>query len=436
MADNTAISTVYNHFLTTYAPQGTNSKYDTHKKSELRGLYNSIVKMNKEAPLFLLDTSPATQEFAVGLKENARSLKNVISSLSMDDSDNMLDQKAVASSDEDVISASFIGSGNIDPDSFPTLEISVEELASAQENRGKFLEPDTMDLAPGTYSFDIHSRDMDYEFQFNIGENDTNKIIEEKLARLITRSNIGVSAEVLTDDSGKVALSIRSDETGVRGSNGVTNFDISDNNTHKTAGTVEYFGIGDVSEYPKNSQFTLNGEQRSTFSNHFSIEKMYEINLNGISKEGTSVSIGLKTDVESVTENINNLVGAYNSFIDNVNSYAESQPYSRKLVNEMNKVAGLYASELESIGLSFTEEGTINVDNNLLTQTAREDDAMGRFAAIKKFTENVLKRANHVALDPMEYTQKTVVAYKNPGHGFATPYVTSNYSGMMFSSYC
>ncbi len=436
MADNTAISTVYNHFLTTYAPQGTNSKYDTHKKSELRGLYNSIVKMNKEAPLFLLDTSPATQEFAVGLKENARSLKNVISSLSMDDSDNMLDQKAVASSDEDVISASFIGSGNIDPDSFPTLEISVEELAGAQENRGKFLEPDTMDLAPGTYSFDIHSRDMDYEFQFNIGENDTNKIIEEKLARLITRSNIGVSAEVLTDDSGKVALSIRSDETGVRGSNGVTNFDISDNNTHKTAGTVEYFGIGDVSEYPKNSQFTLNGEQRSTFSNHFSIEKMYEINLNGISKEGTSVSIGLKTDVESVTENINNLVGAYNSFIDNVNSYAESQPYSRKLVNEMNKVAGLYASELESIGLSFTEEGTINVDNNLLTQTAREDDAMGRFATIKKFTENVLKRANHVALDPMEYTQKTVVAYKNPGHGFATPYVTSNYSGMMFSSYC
>ncbi len=435
MADNTAISTVYNHFLTTYAPQGTNSKYDTHKKSELRGLYNSIVKMNKDAPLFLLDTSPSTQEFAVGLKENARTLKNVISSLSMDDSDNMLDQKAVASSDESVISASFIGTGDIDPDSFPSLEISVEQLADRQENRGKFLEPDSMDLEPGTYSFDIHSREMDYEFQFNIGENDTNRIIEEKLARLITRSNIGVSAEVLTDDTGKVALSITSDETGVRGRNGM-NFEISDNNTHKTAGTVEYFGIGDVTKYPQNSLFTLNGEDRSTFSNHFSIEKMYEINLNGISEEGTSVNVGLKTDVESVTENINNLVSAYNSFIDNVNSYAEKQPYSRKLVNEMNKVASLYSSELESIGLNFSDDGTIKVDNNLLTQTAREDDAMEQFSAIKKFTANVLKRANQVALDPMEYTQKTVVAYKNPGHGFATPYVTSNYSGMMFSSYC
>ena len=435
MADNTAISTVYNHFLTTYAPQGTNSKYDTHKKSELRGLYNSIVKMNKEAPLFLLDTSPATQEFAVGLKESARSLKNVISSLSMDDSDNMLDQKAVASSDADIVEASFIGGADMDPDSIPSIEISVEELAGAQENRGKFLDPDSMGLEPGTYSFDIHSRDMDCEFQFNIGENDTNKIIEEKLARLITRSNIGVNASVLTDDDGRVALSIKSDETGVRGKSD-TSFDISDNNTHKTAGTVEYFGIGDVTVYPRNSKFTLNGEERSTFSNHFSIEKIFDINLKGISPEGEAVSIGLKTDVESVTENINNLVNGYNSFIDNINSYSDSQPYSRKLVNEMNKVAGLYSSELESIGLKFSENGTISVDNNLLTQTAREDDAMDRFSSIRKFTESVLGRANKVALDPMEYTQKTVVAYKNPGHGFATPYVTSNYSGMMFSSYC
>lgn len=434
MADNTAISTVYNHFLTTYAPQGTNSKYDTHKKSELRGLYNSIVKMNKEAPLFLLDTSPSTQEFAVGLKENARSLKNVISSLSMDDSDNMLDQKAVASSDESVVEASFIGGAKVDPDSIPNLEISVEQLADIQENRGKFLEPDTMGLEPGTYSFDIHSRDMDYEFQFNIGEDDTNKLIEEKLARLITRSNIGVSASVLTDDDGKVALSIKSDETGIRGRND-TNFEISDNNTHKKSGTVEYFGIGDVTRFPKNSLFTLNGEQRSTFSNHFSIEKMYDINLNGLSAEGTSVSIGLKTDVESVTENITNLVNGYNSFINNVNSYAESQPYSKKLVNEMSKVGRMYASELESVGLSFGEDGTISLDENLLAQTAREDDAMTRFGSIKRFTQDVLQRANKVALDPMEYTQKTIVAYKNPGHGFATPYVTSNYSGMMFSSY-
>ena len=435
MADNTAITTVYNHFLTTYAPKGTNTKYDTHKKSELRGVYNSIVKMNKDTPLFLLDTSPKTQEYAVGLKENARSLKNVISSLSLNDSDSLLDQKAVLSSDDNIVSASYIGGSELDPDSIPSLEISVKELAASQVNRGNFLDPNTMDLPKGTYSFDIHSRDMDYEFQFNINDGDTNRTIEEKLARLITKSNIGVKADVLEDNEGKIALNIESDETGVRGDR-ETSFDISDDKTSKTSGTVDYFGIGNVFRYPRNSQFELNGELRSTFSNHFSVEKMFELNLNGVSNEEETVSIGLKTDVESVTDNINNLVEGYNTFMNRINSYVDSQPYSRKLIGEMNKISDLYSDGLDSVGLSFNSDGTIVVDRNALANTARSENAMEKFSSIKKFTGSILNKINQVSLDPMEYTQKTVVAYKNPGHGFATPYVTSNYSGMMFSSYC
>ena len=435
MADITALNTVYNHFLTTYAPQGTNTKYDTHKKSELRGVYNSIVKMNKEAPLFLLDTSPRTTQFAVGLKENARSLKNTISSLSLDNSDSLLDQKAVSSSDPSTVSASYIGSSEMDPENIPNLEISVSHLATKQVNEGRYLDPDSMDLAAGTYSFDIHSKDMDYEFQFNIGENDTNRLIEEKLARLITKSNIGVNASVAEDSDGKIALKIESDETGIRDGHS-TLFDISDNNTSRQSGTVDYFGIGNVTTYPSNSLFTLNREERSTFSNHFSIEKMYELNLNGTSEEGTSVSIGLKTDVESITENINNLIEGYNSFINKINAYVDSQPYSKKLIGEMNKLGEHYSVSLESLGLNFDDNGTISLDKNLLAQTAQEDDAMDQFKSIQHFTSSVLNKINKISLNPMEYTQKTIVAYKNPGKSFVSPYVTSNYSGMMFSSYC
>ena len=435
MADLATINNVYNHFLTTYAPQGTNTKYDTHKKSELRGVYNSIIAKTKNAPLFLLDTSPATTEYAVGLKENARTLKNTISSLSVDNSENLLDQKSVSSSNEKIVSASYIGNSELDPESIPTLEISVEQLASKQVNQGKFLDPDKMDLDPGTYSFDIHSRDMDYEFQFNIEANDTNRAIEEKLARLITKSNIGVSASVVSDASGNIALNIESDETGIRDGQ-TTLFDISDNKTSKTSGTVDYFGIGNVTTYPSNSAFTLNGEPRSTSSNHFSVEKTFDITLNGLSEEGSTVSVGLKTDIESVTENINNLIGGYNTFIDKLNAYRDVQPYSKKLIGEMNQIAKTYNNELESLGLSFSENGTISLDRNLLAQTAEEDDAMEHFKSIQKFTSSVLTKINQVSLDPMEYTQKTIVAYKNPGRSFASPYVTSNYSGMMFSSYC
>ncbi|MCI9204234.1 MAG: flagellar capping protein, partial [Lachnospiraceae bacterium] len=63
MAYSARLDTVYNHYLTTYTPK--TSQYDTHKKSELRRIYNSIVKLNKESPLYMLDTSRESREFVV-----------------------------------------------------------------------------------------------------------------------------------------------------------------------------------------------------------------------------------------------------------------------------------------------------------------------------------------------------------------------------------
>ena len=45
MSNMSALNSVHNFYLTTYAPK-TNSPFDTHKKSELRNVYNSIVKLN------------------------------------------------------------------------------------------------------------------------------------------------------------------------------------------------------------------------------------------------------------------------------------------------------------------------------------------------------------------------------------------------------
>ncbi|MDO4966644.1 MAG: flagellar capping protein [Lachnospiraceae bacterium] len=434
MADIAALNTVYNHFMTTYAPNGINTKYDTHKKSELRGVYNSIVKLNKDAPLFLLDTSDEAKEFAVNLKEGARSLKNVISSVSSEGDESLLSKKSVSSSDESVVTADFIG--NISEDGeIPSLEIEVKSLAKNQVNMGKFLPQDEMELQPGTYSFDIRSRDTDYEFQFNINEGDTNRTIQEKLARLITKSNIGVKASTITDDNGNMALRLESDDTGSREESDLQ-FLVSDEKSSKQTGTVEYFGINNVDTLPANSSFILNGEERSTASNRFTIDKIFEISLNGVSKEGESASIGLKTDVESLTDNISNLIEGYNSFMNKAAAYLDSQPYSNRLMREMNSISSLYKDNLSSIGLNIADNGTIELNKDALANTAQGDDALQRFASIRSFTSSVLDKVNKVSIDPMAYTQKTVVAYKNPGKSFTSPYVTSNYSGMMFSSYC
>lgn len=434
MATNiAALNTVYNHFMTTYAPEGTNTKYDTHKKSELRGVYNSIVKMNKDAPLFLLDTSAKTQEYAVSLKEGARSLRNVISSVSPDDGQDLLSQKSVSSSDESVVTASYIGEASTED--VPSIDIEVKQLADTQVNMGKFLPEGEMELAPGTYSFDVSSRDTDYEFQFNIGENDTNRTIEEKLARLITKSNIGIQASTVSDGNGNLALRLESDESGAK-EDGKLQFRITDDKTSKTQGTVEYFGLDNVEREPANSRFILNGEERSTQANTFTIDKTFEVTLNSISEDGVAAQIGLKTDVESITDNISRLVEGYNSFMNKAAAYLESQPYSSRLMREMNAISSLYGDSLSEIGINIEEGGTISLDKEALSKTAKSDGALEKFASIKSFTGAVLDKINKVALNPMDYTQKTIVAYKNPGKSFVSPYVTSNYSGMMFSSYC
>ena len=47
----------------------------------------------------------------------------------------------------------------------------------------------------------------------------------------------------------------------------------------------------------------------------------------------------------------------------------------------------------------------------------------------------LLRKSNQVSLNPMDYVEKVMVAYKNPGHNYPNPYITSAYTGMMFDGY-
>lgn len=209
MAYNTAIlSNVYNYYMTTYTPK-TSTRYDTHKKSELRNIYNSIVKLNKESPLYKLDTSKASKSFAVGIKEDARELRNVIASLGGLDEEKILNKKASYSTNEDIVSVSYVG-GHPEDSEVPTYDIEVLSLAAGQINMGNFL-PDTKPaLPPDTYSFDVMINDLNYEFQFNIREGESNKEIQARLAKLISTAEVGLQADVVEDGNGNSALRLRS----------------------------------------------------------------------------------------------------------------------------------------------------------------------------------------------------------------------------------
>lgn len=433
MAMGAVMNAVYNNYLTTYTPKPL-TKYDSHKKSELRNVYNSIVKLNKDEPWYLPTTSKDTQNYAIELKENARDLRNTIAQLGGLEKDGLFRKKSAYSTNEGVAVVSYVGGENAGQD-VPDIELEVRSLAASQENLGLFLPNNTKtSLAPDTYSFDIGINDMNYEFQFSVGEAETNRDVQDRLVRLINNSDIGIRA-TLAESEGRTSLRLTSESTGLApGKNQI--FTVSDDHTSKTAGAVDYLGLDYVSREPANARFSVNGKESSAPSNHFTLDKLFEVHLTGLSPEENPVHIGLKTDVESLTDNVFHLVGGYNDFIKAASSYLETQSKSRQLVRELSGIASVYSNSLEPMGLNLKEDGTLDVDKDTLRQTATQSaDINETFGSLKNFSNMLLRKSDQVSLNPMDYVEKVMVAYKNPGHNFINPYVTSAYTGMMFDSY-
>ena len=68
-----AIDSAYQYYLSTYG-NSTVSRYDTHKKSQLRDTYNKIVKTNKE--------SLCTRSKTLGKRKNMRLISRKVSETS------------------------------------------------------------------------------------------------------------------------------------------------------------------------------------------------------------------------------------------------------------------------------------------------------------------------------------------------------------------
>ncbi len=428
------LNNIYNFYLTTYS-KDCSSPFDSHKKSELRSVYNSMVKLNKEAPVYLLKNTPDTQAYAVGIKENARMLRNNIASLGGVDEASLLNKKAAYSSDETKVTANFVGEHTATED-IPSFEIEIENLATGQTNLGDYLPSNSkVFLRSKNYSFDLHINDMNYEFQFSIGESETNLQVQERLCKLINNSGVGLEAQILDDGKGNTALEISSIATGIiEGKDRL--FHISDYKTSQAAGSVSYFGLNKTKTEASNSRFFIDGNPHSSYSNHFTVEKTYELHLKGTTAPNEPITIGTKTDVESLVGNISHMVQGYNDFIKSISEYQDAQPGSSKLLHEVSGIAGYYANTFSSLGLSVGEDGIIAVNSEDMKTSLESEDMENLFAGMKNFTSSLLRKSGEITLDPMKYVDKKVVAYKNPGKSFVNPYTSSIYSGMMFNYYC
>ncbi len=439
MANNAVLSTLHNQYLSTYQPLKGNSRYDTHKRSELRNIYNSMISVNKDAPLYKFDTSIESKNYIVGLKEASRALHNTFVAVAGSADSDSLDGKIAYSTDEHVVSAKYIGTIDSDESSnetekadAPTYDIEVKSLASSQVNLGAFVPKNGSALKPGDYSFDLTVDGQGYEFQYSVHDGDENIDIQNRLSRLINKSGIKLNSSVIEDEEGNSALRIESTHTGFVSDKDTQVFRIADSVNPKLAGTVAHFGIDYVAREASNAQVLINNTELTSSSNTFILDSQYEVTLNNISEEGAKAQIGVKADTEAIVQNITNLVDGYNDFVNSLSSFETSHARNNALLDEMKAIKNTFRYDLEEYGLTSNEDGTLSIDKDDLTKTVASKGP----DELKGFTDSVLRKSSDVSLNPIAYLNKTVVAYKNPGKTFSSPYTSSAYSGCLFNYYC
>jgi flagellar hook-associated protein 2 len=444
---------IYDHYLTTYrnrdnsteqnnSKSNRRSRYATHDTSELQNVYSSIQWKNRFAPLYLTEPTPESIAYAVHLKESADSLKQTIGALS-GDTDDMFSMKSAYSDNETIASVEYVAE-DAEEDTPADFELKIENFASPQVNTGKYLRSNQpVSLEPDSYSFDLLTNKLHYELQFNVNEGETNSDLQNKLARLINDSDLGVSARVL-ETHGRSALEITSEACGMP-YQGERHFNIADENTSYSKGVVDYLGLNKSVKEATNAVYTINGTEESSYSNSFKVHGAYHVTLhpeNMASSAGSDnmtaltaamntdtdsgIKIGLYPDTESLSNNIETFVDGYNHFLNGVLGPETDEPLTRLLSNDLHKFLNVHSASLEKYGISVNDDASLDYEKS---------DEITDADAIKGFGANILRKLNAISLDPMEYIDRRICAYPNPYATYPNPYVTSIYTGMLFNTY-
>ena len=429
------INSVYNYYAAQYGHREY-SKYDTHSKAQLKSTFGRLQKINSQTPSYKIDLSDAALKYAIDLKENARELSQIADELSDESTNSITYKRSATSSSPQVIDAEYIGDSCVQD--YEPLEVTVSQLACPQTNTGNFLQPNSKPFAAGEYSFDLQVQDLTYQFEFGVNATDTVTDTQQKIARLINQADIGLNAQLLTDGLGNSAISITSDATGIRGISPTifhiqsqNSSDASDSNTE----LVSTLGLDRVTQYPANAVYSVNGTTATSVSNEVTIDNNYVLTFFDTTGKAP-VTISMNTDTDAIADSIGELIGGYNNLISvTANDANEHFEGNEKLKKDFAGIAKSYNHLLNENGLSVTDNGTIAVDRDAIISAADNGTLGDIFSGLNAFKQAVQKKAEDISLNPMDYVNNKIIAYKNPLRPTNDPYNLSAYTGMIFDGY-
>ncbi len=425
------MSQTYNYLLYSF-PMKREVLYTAKSRGELKKVYDNIISLSKRSPFYKLDFSKENQDYTIGIKENALELRAKL--YEMQESEvTGFDDKTVKVSNEDILSAKLLSQ---ETDNLPdTLQIKVNSLAKVQVNRGKGLLNSSFALPSGEYKFSVHVMDESYPFTYVQEQRMSNKDTMYRIADFINEFVPDINAEVETEETRDYgSLVIYSSLTGRFGDKKFSFEDVQNDGE----GIVDFFGMNHIESPPSYSSFLLNGVENQTATNTFTLENTLHITLNSNSE--LPVDVRIVPDSYQILEVVDSIMSTYNNIIELAigRTKVYKEHYSAtKLISEMKILVNTYSEELTPCGIMLKNDGTLYLDHSLAVTAAENGGIEKLFKRENGFIAMLINKSESIAINPIDYLEKTIVFYPNGGSSsFSNPYITSMYSGMLFSSYC
>lgn len=416
------LNNVYNYYSSqVIAPKG--NKSSSHKKDDLKTIYNNIIKQNQTSPFYKFTFSDATQAYAIGIKEAAMTLEAESKSLS-GRGEGIFKQMTAISDNENVVFANLNDSEIKDlPEK---LSIQVNTLAKGQTNVGTYLSAGETMFPPGDYSFGIAVGHNRYTFQLTVHEGDTNQQIERNLATSINENNIGVRASIRNNRiDGTSALVLRSEAVGLPKDDDLFfRFD----ETYLENDITNLLGIDNIDEFPTNAEFYINDTLHTSISNRISLNHSIDIDL--LSTSESAINVYLIPDEEKISDKLTDFIQSYNQLVD-IARNGFSQRGATKLFRDITGIARRNQAALESAGLTIDENGYLNRSgeaDSLQIQSLFDEE-------LSNFRKDIKRTTDKMTLNPLHYIDKIVVTYPNTTGTYPNPYIPSKYSGLLFNDY-
>lgn len=334
-------------------------------------------------------TTSATTKEVTDLWNSMNSLNNAAKPLTATGTSSAFSQKIVSTGNSTAVKGTATNkAGNAGYD------ISVSQLAAAQQNSGTALNVTGTTLASGLAGLTVAKFSITptggtaQNFTVAVNPGDTDKAVLDKMANAINSGSTAVKAAVATTTTAGVTAS-RLVLTGANtGANAA--FTVAD----ITGNLSTASGVTNVSTAARDANYTLNGVAATSSSNTIKIDNGNVSLTLSATTPVTHINVG--ADTSTITKQVEAFVKQYNSTLRTLQSSGLSSgvQYAKQLGQNLPRSS----AGLTDVGITVNADKTISFDKSVF-QDALDDDFYrtknlisnygGLVAGVQKIAQNV-----------------------------------------------